>query len=104
MEAILKKITDLVETYESGTWVSADNLRGMLRELSANYYYLTKLNIEAYQQHNAIQFKHNGSVASGAILADTEVPELRMSRKILEATQNVLWSMRSELSIIKNEQ
>lgn len=104
LEDILTKTSDLVETYESGTWQSTDALRVMLRELSANYYYLTKHNIEAFQNHNAVQYKHKGSVSAGLILANEQVPELRMIRKIMEATQHVIWSMRSELSIIKSEQ
>ena len=103
MEEILKKITAIIETYESGVWVSADNLRVMLRELTANNYYLTKYNIEYFQKFNAIQYKHKGSVASGKILAEEQVPELRIIRKIMEATENVMWSMKRELSIIKNE-
>ena len=103
MLAVLTKITDIIETYESGAWVSAENLRIMLRELTANNYYLTKYNIEYFRKYNAIQYKHKGSVSSGKILAEQEVPELRMIRKIMEATDNVIWSMRSELSIIKNE-
>ena len=89
MEEILKKITAIIETYESGVWVSADNLRVMLRELTANNYYLTKYNIEYFQKFNAIQYKHKGSVASGKILAEEQVPELRIIRKIMEATDNV---------------
>lgn len=104
MESILKKITDLVDTYESGAWQSSDNLRVMLRELSTNYYHLTKHNIEAHQEYNSILFNHTGSVASGKIIAEEKVPELRMLRKIMEATDNVIWSMRSELSIIKKDQ
>ena len=103
MQEILQKITNLIETYESGVWVSAENLRIMLRELTANNYYLTKHNIEYFQKYNAIQYKHKGSVSSGKVLAEEQVPELRMIRKIMEATDNVIWSMRSELSIIKNE-
>jgi hypothetical protein len=103
MQEILQKITNLIETYESGVWVSAENLRVMLRELTANNYYLTKHNIEYFQKYNAIQYKHKGSVSSGKVLAEEQVPELRMIRKIMEATDNVIWSMRSELSIIKKE-
>lgn len=103
MEKILNKITDLIETYESGTWQSVENLRIMLRELSSNYYFLTKHNLEAFERHNAVQYLHKGSVASGLILANEQVPELRITRKILYATSRVLDSIRSELSIIKTE-
>ena|SRR5690606_6240394 len=103
LEDILTKISSLIETYEGGEWQSTDSLRIMLRELSANYYYLTKHNIEAFQNHNAVQYKHKGSVSAGLILANEQVPELRMIRKIMEAAQHVIWSMRSELSILKTE-
>ena len=89
--------------YESGAWVSSENLRAMLRELSSNYYHLTRFNIEYFQKYNAVQYKHKGSVSSGKILAEEQVPELRLLRKIMEATENVIWSIRSEISIIKKE-
>ena len=99
----LKKISDLIDTYDSGTWVSVDNLRVMLRELSTNYYRLTKFNIECFQEHNAVQYKHKGSVAAGLILANEQVPELRMTRKILYSTSKVIDSMRSEIGILRTE-
>jgi hypothetical protein len=103
MEEILKKISDLIETYESGTWQSVENLRIMQRELTSYNYYLTKHNIEYFQKFNAVQYKHKGSVSAGKILAEEQVPELRMIRKIMESVDNVMWSMRSEISIIKKE-
>lgn len=103
METVLNKINDLIETYESGTWVSVANLRVMLRELTSNYYHLTKHNIEYFNSHNAVQYKHKGSVSSGLILANEQVPELRITRKILYSTSKVIDAMRSELSIIKND-
>lgn len=103
MDKILIKISDLIETYESGSWQTVDNLRVMHRELVSYNYYLTKHNIEYFQQYNAIRYKHKGSVASGNILAEEQIPELRMIRKIMEAVENVMWSMRSEISIIKRE-
>lgn len=103
MDEILLKITEIVEKYEGGQWQSVDNLRILLRALTANNYYLTKYNIEYFQKYNEIQYRHKGSVSAGKILAEEQVPELRMIRKIMDATDNVLWSMRSEISIIKNE-
>ena len=103
MDQILNKISDLIETYESGAWQSSEDLRKMLRELTSNIYFLTKYNIEYHEKHNAVQYKHKGSVASGLILANEQYPELRMLRKIMEAANNVSRSMTMELSIIKNE-
>ena len=103
MESILSKISEIIDKYESGQYISLDNLRVMLRELSSNYYYLTKHNIEFFEQHNAVQYKHKGSVSAGLILANEQVPELRITRKILLATDRVLNSMRSEIAILRNE-
>ncbi len=103
MEKALKKIDDLVDTYESGAWQSVEALRTMLRELTTSHYHLTKYNIEAGRNYNAILHNNKGSVASGKILAEQEVPELRMLRKIMESTEHVMWSMKSELAIIRKE-
>ena len=103
MNEILQKISDLIDTYESGTWQSVDNLRQMLRELTSNIYFLTKYNIEYHEKFNAVQYKHKVSVASGIILANEQYPELRMLRKIMESANNVARSMTMEISIIKNE-
>ena len=103
MDKVLEETSLIITMYESGAWVSSENLRAMLRELSSNYYHLTRFNIEYFQKYNAVQYKHKGSVSSGKILAEEQVPELRLLRKIMEATENVIWSIRSEISIIKKE-
>jgi len=103
MNTILGKISNIITKYENGEWQSADNLRLLLRELTSNIYYLTKYNIEYHEQHNAIQYKHKGSVSGGLILANEQYPELRMLRKIIESANNVTRSMTMELSILKNE-
>ena len=103
MEEILNKISDIIETYESGAWQSKENLRVLLRELTANIYFLTKYNIEYHEKHNAVQYKHKGSVASGLILANEQFPELRMLRKIMESANNVCRSITMEISILNKE-
>jgi len=103
MKEILEEISLIITTYESGEWSSVDSLRKMLRKLTSNIYYLTKFNIEYHEKHNAVQYKHKGSVSGGLILANEQFPELRMLRKITEAANNVKSSMIMELSIIKNE-
>ena len=103
MNEILNKISDIITRYESGEWETTDSLREMLRELTSNIYFLSKFNIEFHEKHNAVQYKHKGSVSSGLILANEQYPELRMLRKITEAANNVKSSMIMELSIIKNE-
>lgn len=103
MIKVLNKITELIELYESGTWQSTENLRIMQRELSCNIYYLTKHNIEAFNEWNRIVYNETTSNAKAVTKADNQVPELRMTRKILESARGVSISMNSEISILKNE-
>ena len=103
MFEILSKITELITEYESGKWISADKLRVMQRQLSTSIYHLTKHNIEAFNQWNGIVYKETTSNAKAVTKANYDVPELRMTRKILEAARGVSISMNSELSILKKE-
>jgi len=103
MNEILIKITELITEYESGKWISADNLRVMQRQLSTSIYHLTRHNIEAFNQWNGIVYNETTSNAKAVTKADHDVPELRKTRKILEAARGVSISMNSELSILKKE-
>ena len=104
MENTLEEIANIIHTYDTGEWQSADKLRVLLRNLTAYYYHLTRFNIEAFQKHNAIQYLHKGAVGRGVILAEEQVPELRITRKILFATSKVIDAMRSEIGILRTEQ
>lgn len=104
MDKSLEAIAKIIQDYEEGHYISLDGLRIILRELSVHNYHLSRYNVEYYQKYNAIIFNRGAdSVASAKVKADEEVPELRMLRKIMDAIAQVIWSVRSEISIIKNE-
>ena len=105
MDKTLEETTRLIACYRSGEWLTIDKLRDLLRRLSICHYELTSINIESYNDWTAIIYnrKDGVSVASARVKADFEVPELRMTRKLLESVKNVLMSMQQELSIIKND-
>lgn len=75
----------------------------MQRQLSTSIYHLTKHNIEAFNKWNGIVYNETTSNAKAVTKANYNVPELRMTRKILEAARGVSISMNSELSILKKE-
>ena len=100
---ILNNITECVDLFESGTYLTKEKLLTLNRRLSSNIYYLTKYNIEAVEKFNSIIYNSNKSVARATCEAHEEVKELRHTRKILEACKNVSISINNELSIIKNE-
>jgi len=103
MITILNNITECVQLYESGTYLTKEKLLDLNRRLSSNIYYLTKHNIEAFEKFNSIIYNSKKSVARATVDAHQEIPELRMTRKILEACKGVSISINNELSIIKNE-
>lgn len=105
MEDNLKKIEQLISLYKSGSYLTVDKLRYLLRELSICHYYLTSINISSYEDWTAIIYNRDKSVsvASAKVKADFECPELRMSRKLLETLKNVIMSVQQELSIIKKD-
>lgn len=105
LERILKNTYAIIDSYESGDWHSSQNLRVLLRDLSVNYTWITRENIEAYREWNkSVYFREDKtSVAAAKIKADEDVPALRLTRKLLQAVDHVIWSMRAELSIIKKE-
>ncbi len=104
MNEILKSISDLIDKYESGKYLTIDALRETLRELTSNVYYLTKYKIAYKNKHNEVRYKHKGSIGAGEILAHEQYPELYQIRYILKASQNVIQSLIMEISILKNEQ
>jgi len=103
MEAILKTVEGIIKNYDSGAYIPLEKLTSMLKMLSGAMYHLTVIHTQAGEAHNAIQHNFSGSAARGLIEADHEVPEYRISRKILDACNRVQSAMIMELSIMKKE-
>ncbi len=73
---ILKKISDIIETYESGSF---KDLHIMHRELTCNMYYLSKHQVEYNVKWNMEYYNHSSTVnAVKERHANKEVPELYM--------------------------
>jgi hypothetical protein len=103
MNTILQKISQTIERYNSGEYITKEKLLVLNRELSVNIYYLTGFNIKAFEKWNAIIYNSSLSVAKATSEANAQVPELRMTRKILDACRGVSIAINNELSIIKND-
>ena len=103
MEESLGVIAEVITEYQTAGALTLDKLTTMLRRLSIHDYKLADADAEYSKKHSEILYSHTGSVARAKIDAEYEVPELRQIRKIRGAVDNVMWSMRSELSIIKSE-
>ena len=97
MKEILNKITDIIETYESGAY---KNLFEMHRELTCNMYYLSVKQVEYNVKWN--QEYYNNPSKTNAIKqrhADKVVPELYMCRKIMESSKSVSIAMGYEIKL-----
>ncbi len=104
LSEILDKISLIIDSYESGKFISLNDLRTINRQLSCNIYYLTKYNIEYFNEHNSIIYNEKTtSNAKAVVKANNDVPELRMTRKILDAAKAVSISLNNELSIMKRD-
>ena len=97
MIEILKKITDIVETYESGAY---KDLHIMHRELTCQMFHLSNEQVKAHQEHNKRYYLSKEKTnAAKEREADKLVPELYMCRKILETAKGVSIAMTYELKL-----
>ena len=97
MEKILTKISDIIETYESGAF---KDLTVMHRELTANMYYLSKEQVKAHQEWNKCYYNSTEKTNAGKEReCDKLVPELYMCRKIMETAKGVSIAMGYEIKM-----
>jgi hypothetical protein len=97
MNKILEKITDIIETYESGTF---KDLHVMHRELNCNMYYLSKEQVRYNVLWNQEYYNHSSTVnAVKERHANKEVPELYMCRKIMGSAKGVSIAMGYEINM-----
>lgn len=93
----LQKITDIIDTYESGCF---KDLHVMQRELSCAMYKVTLLQIQANRDWNEVYHNSNHKTSAAKTKeADKEVEELYLYRKVLEAAKNVQISISQELKL-----
>ena len=97
MESVLTKITDIIETYESGSY---KDLHVMHRELTCCMFHLSKFQVEAHQKWNNHYYNSKEKTNAGKEReCDRDVPELYMCRKIMESAKGVAIAMGYELKM-----
>ena len=97
LEDILSKITDIIETYESGSF---KDLHVMHRELTCAMYYLSQEQVKAHQKWNAHYYNSKETTnAAKERECDKLVPELYLCRKIMETAKGVSIAMSLEIKM-----
>lgn len=100
----LDRYNSIVDTYDSLQFDERMKSAELMKDLAVTLSYLTMHRIEAQKQWNGIVFNHEGTNASGERKADETVPQLYKLRRIHEAGKAILDSMRSQISLLKQEQ
>ena len=103
MDEIWNKITGIISEFKSDKFITEEKLIQMQRGLSYCHFKLTEININDGKIYSKIMYEFKGSAAAAKIKAEFEVPELRMTRKILFATSKVIDAVRSEIAILRTE-
>ena len=96
-------LDEIIQEYQSGAYMTTEKLLKAQRELSCHHYEMTKENVEAFRRWNTIKFHFTGSVAAAEVKAHEDVPELRITRKILESIKGVSIAIHSELNHINQD-
>ena len=95
MKDRLNKLTDIIETYESGIY---KDLSKMNRDLTCNIHFLTDWQVKYNVEWNKQYHEHKSTVnAVKQRYADKVVPELYMLRHILKTATNVSISIAQEI-------
>ena len=95
MQERLKKVTDIINTYESGEY---KDLFKMNRELTCNIHFLTDFQVQYNVEWNREYHEHKSTVnAVKTRYADKVVPELYMLRHILKTATNVSIAIAQEI-------
>ena len=98
-EKLTYEFFECIDLYKSGAYISQEKLIELQRTLSCNYALITKENIDAFDKWNNVVYTRpdNESVNAAQTRANDKIPELRQSRKILEAGKSVLIAIQNEL-------
>ena len=97
MDKILETITEIIQTYESGSF---KDLHLMHRKLTCNIFYLSNEQVKAHQEWNKAYYLSKEKTNAGKEReCDKLVPELYLCRKILETAKGVSIAMGYEIKL-----
>jgi hypothetical protein len=101
----LNKLDKTIESYYLASFDDKIFHTEKMKDLSVILFYLTKERIDYKKKWDAAYFeakKNNSSTASERI-ADLDVPEMYMLRRLHEVGKSILDTMRSHVSLLKQE-
>ncbi len=81
-------------------------LNGLLKRVSSLLFFLEKYRDSYKRKHDALLYSHikeGASVAAARVIADEQISEIYMLRRIMSAGYKCLDSIRSNISYLKQE-
>ena len=99
MDKILDKISETITAFKSDEYISDERLMIMHRGLSYCHYKLTEVNVKAGEDYAKIMYEFEGTAAKARIEAEHKIPELRITRKLLDTVKQNLIHIGRELKI-----
>ena len=105
LEEILEAINESIEKYEACKLSFTHDQSEILRDLSANLYFLTEYRIQYNREWMSVYFASKaGSSVGKEREADFTVPHLYKVRHLMSSANKVLDSLRTTISANKNTQ
>ena len=99
----LKEYDNIVKDYKDISFDDVRGTSGLMKQMAVCLSYLTIERVAYQKLWNGVAFKHVGTNAAGEKLATEAYPQLYQLRRIHEAGKNILDTMRSQISLLKQE-
>jgi hypothetical protein len=103
LDTSLMHVTNSIEYYSQNDNIDGDTLCGLLQTITAHVYFLQVFRSGYHMEYNRIMHEFPGAVSKAKLLAEAEVPELYLLRRVIDASKGVTDAIRSQLSAMKYE-
>lgn len=103
LEEALATYNEIIDRYEKIAFYDVSATSHAMKDLAVCLSYLTMHRIKYQKEWNAAVFNFEGTNAAGEKHANEKVPALYKLRRIHEAGKSILDTMRTQISLLKQE-
>lgn len=107
MEVILNKISNVINWYEDANIKHLEELNKALKVITSNMYLLELERAKYHEKHQDIMYELTNNqdkpVSKAEIVANKNVPELYLLRRVMNAAYRCSDSIRTNISYMKKE-
>ena len=103
MNNILEEINKAIDEYKNLDLFDYHQLSEILRTLTSNLFFLEAYRKDANEEWLKVYFETDGTNAFRERIADNQVKELYMLRRLMTSAYKIVDALRSQISIYKKE-